>query len=662
MRSPLLGVALVFWGWQTGLLPVGVAMALALEARMLTQTRWDLSRTDFNRVSDLSAILLVAMAVYEVVANDMARAITGIIQWLPMVLFPLVACQVYSAAGRVEIAVFFWSTRRQPAAAPTVDLTPAYFLLCLLSASTANARATFYVGLVVIAAWALWSARGKTGIARWIGAVALAAGLGWAGHLAVSEAQRELERRASVWMLSWVRRDLDPFRNSTALGELGEIKLSDRVVARLEAAHSLTMPLLLRQAGYNVFHAPSWIAVDAAFDTVLPDADGSTWRLRPGVEAQGRLTISAYLSRGRGVLALPSGTTQLDDLMVVSLARNRLGSVRVEDGLGLVTYTAHIPSRAIADVPPKPADLRVPPREAAAIEQVAAELNLAGRSPADAAKTLRAFFLGRFSYSRYLGGARPGRTALEDFLLKSRAGHCEYFATATVLLLRQAGIPARYTVGYAAHEWSAIERRWLVRSRDAHAWAMAWIDEAWVEVDTTPPEWMSIEAGGADSIWQSAGNLWEWGSFLVSRWRWSERRDRLAGNLGWLLVPLIAILAWRLWARRRVSTQAIVAATRPRLPMAGGDSEFYRVERRLSDLGLRRPAGQPLGRWLDAMAEAPPPGVVLTPLRPLLALHYRYRFDPDGLGGAERERLRVETEAWLAAHAAAPASPPATIA
>ena len=49
-------------------------------------------------------------------------------------LFPLIACQVYSAAGRVEMAVFFWSTRKQPATAPAVDLTPAYFLLCLISA------------------------------------------------------------------------------------------------------------------------------------------------------------------------------------------------------------------------------------------------------------------------------------------------------------------------------------------------------------------------------------------------------------------------------------------------------------------------------------------------------------------------------------------------
>jgi protein-glutamine gamma-glutamyltransferase len=62
------------------------------------------------------------------------------------------------------------------------------------------------------------------------------------------------------------------------------------------------------------------------------------------------------------------------------------------------------------------------------------------------------------------------------------------------------------------------------------------------------------------------------------------------------------------------------------------------------------------------MADAPPPGVAVTPLRPLLALHYRYRFDPAGLGGAEREQLRAEAEAWLAAHASAPASPPATTA
>jgi len=40
----------------------------------------------------------------------------------------------------------------------------------------------------------------------------------------------------------------------------------------------------------------------------------------------------------------------------------------------------------------------------------------------------------------------------------------------------------------------------------------------------------------------------------------------------------------------------------------------------------------------------------VTPLRPLLALHYRYRFDPAGLSSAEREQLRASARAWLAQH------------
>ena len=118
---------------------------------------------------------------------------------------------------------------------------------------------------------------------------------------------------------------------------------------------------------------------------------------------------------------------------------------------------------------------------------------------------------------------RPGRTALEDFLLTSRAGHCEYFASATVLLLRRPGFPRDTPSATPPTSGAPIERRCIVRARDAHAWAMAWIDGAWVEVDTTPPEWIAIE-GGTDSMWRSAGDLWEsWLTFVVSRWRWSER-------------------------------------------------------------------------------------------------------------------------------------------
>jgi hypothetical protein len=227
-----------------------------------------------------------------------------------------------------------------------------------------------------------------------------------------------------------------------------------------------------------------------------------------------------------------------------------------------------------------------------------------------------------------------------------------------VLLLRSAGVPARYAVGYGAHEWSRVERRWVVRARDAHAWAIAWVDGKWIDVDTTPPVWVTEEAG-PPSAWQPLADLWEWGTFLFARWRWSERQDRLTGSLGWLLIPLTGLLVWRLWARRRVG-RAAAPAVAARAPGRGDDSEFYAVERRLGELGFTRPPAQPLMRWLDAVVETAPPGVATGVLPPLLALHYRHRFDPDGLSAAERARLRGEAERWLADHASAPASPRAS--
>ena len=56
-----------------------------------------------------------------------------------------------------------------------------------------------------------------------------------------------------------------------------------------------------------------------------------------------------------------------------------------------------------------------------------------------ALQTLRGFFRDRFSYSLWQGApaiTSTNETPLNRFLLQTRSGHCEYFATAAVLLLR----------------------------------------------------------------------------------------------------------------------------------------------------------------------------------------------------------------------------------
>ncbi len=75
---------------------------------------------------------------------------------------------------------------------------------------------------------------------------------------------------------------------------------------------------------------------------------------------------------------------------------------------------------------------------------------------------------------------------LAGFLFESRAGHCEYFATALTLLLRAQGTPARLVNGLYGGEWNRFGEFLVFRQEDAHSWVEAWIDGRWVTLDATP--------------------------------------------------------------------------------------------------------------------------------------------------------------------------------
>lgn len=81
----------------------------------------------------------------------------------------------------------------------------------------------------------------------------------------------------------------------------------------------------------------------------------------------------------------------------------------------------------------------------------------------------------------------PAEPTAEYFLFKSRRGICTDFATASTLLLRAAGVPARYTEGYVLSEDSKdSEGRYLVTAAQAHAYATAYVSGyGWIEVDGT---------------------------------------------------------------------------------------------------------------------------------------------------------------------------------
>ena len=93
---------------------------------------------------------------------------------------------------------------------------------------------------------------------------------------------------------------------------------------------------------------------------------------------------------------------------------------------------------------------------------------------------------GNFSYTLDLKSTR-GVEPVEDFLFNQKKGHCEYFASSMVVLLRAAGVPARLVTGFHGGEWNEVGGWFVVKQSDAHAWVEAFIDgDGWTRFDPTP--------------------------------------------------------------------------------------------------------------------------------------------------------------------------------
>jgi transglutaminase-like putative cysteine protease len=74
---------------------------------------------------------------------------------------------------------------------------------------------------------------------------------------------------------------------------------------------------------------------------------------------------------------------------------------------------------------------------------------------------------------------------VDMFLFDTRRGFCEHYASAFVVMLRAAGIPARVVTGYQGGEINPRGGYMIVRQSDAHAWAEAVVDGQWQRFDPT---------------------------------------------------------------------------------------------------------------------------------------------------------------------------------
>lgn len=673
MKLPpfLLGAAILFWGWQTGFWIMAIPLAIIYETAIFTNWRWDLTTANFRQTSHVCTVLLVGVLIYLLISDRSLQLIFSFFQWLPIICAPLLIAQTYSTSDCVDLhALLFFKEKDNQEQLFSLNLTYPYFVICILAASAANTRElSFYVGIVVLIYFVLNSIRSKRySYFVFLALLLVATALGTVGHLGLSHLQMSMERHTYRLFSNFYRPQTDPNQVSTAIGDLGSVKQSNEIILRVKPAPGQLPPELLRRATYNRYSSGFWGTVKAEFKPLKPSKE-EVWKLQNQSSQDQytqvrKLTISEKLDDGQTLLKLPGGSFRLAKLPIAKVEKieqNQYGTVQVLSDSNLLSYQVQYDLNLSGDSPPTAEDLQVIGTEKTAIEQIITELDLATKSPQEVLVTVNKFFNTEFDYSLKL--ARQGRTKtpLSAFLLSHRSGHCEYFATATALLLRGVGIPTRYVVGYSVHELSNLEKQYIVRSRHAHAWTQVYINDKWQAFDTTPASWISIEDNAA-SFWQ---DFQDWESLLSFKFAQALFILQNAGGIKylWILalpgVVVVIRLFFRQGDRRRLTAQRINQHKSIDLDEGaniktdlGTDSEIYLIEQRLNKLGLKRDRAETWQNWLLRLqnsTETESTDIVhLVPeLGPIIELHYRYRFDPDGISSREREKLRIACQNWL---------------
>lgn len=656
MPSFVLGAALLFWGWQCDHWLFAIPLAIILEAaRFLPATRFELSATEFNRVWKLCLLALIIVLAIPYISNKGLGSIYIVMQWLPLVMSPMAIARLYSTEAGVPapaFKIFYREEKRKPAGEPEarVDFLFPYFAVCLFGAcAVAQKTVWFYWGLCALMAWALVTNRPRRfSVAAFMVSFNALIALGYWGGIGLYDLRNYVDAQVVDWLAKRFEADPDPFKARTAIGEIIELKMDDAILYQVGYSKGRLRKILLPQAAYTVYKSSAWYAPGYAFEPVQPvPGMENDWHFETHRDPDRILTVSMRLKKGKGLLLAPNSSYRFSKLPVLYMQHNSLGTVRVDKGPDFVEYHAALHPESSRNGPPDDKDLRVPEELQPTLQAIAEELQLSTKTPEEILRTVEQYFENNFFYSLKLEREDNRLAPLVDFLIHTRKGHCEYFATATTLLLRQAGIPARYVFGYSAHEPNWLQNNLVVRTRDAHAWSIANVNGRWRNVDNTPSVWIDRQEEKA-SIFEGLFDLFSQIGFWFSYVRWGMEDGAFQTYLVYMLIPPVLFLVWRIYSRARRAQNLARGALGD---SAGGlyrkvESDFHRIEHQLEQLGFVREEWETYRRWLGRIQKEHPDAPV-TGLQDAVDLHSRLRYDPQGLTPEEQSRLQADIQTWL---------------
>ncbi|MCX8164745.1 MAG: DUF3488 and transglutaminase-like domain-containing protein [Aquificaceae bacterium] len=362
---------------------------------------------------------------------------------------------------------------------------------------------------------------------------------------------------------------------SIALGKIGEIQEDNAVVFRAYGLPQGLKDPYWRVIVFSTYSKNTWLRaredkyilpensegltysliLEPSFDNMVPALDYPLNLLR--IEG---LSANAFMATGN----------------VLRLDREINRAVRV---------TVSSSKTPILVEDPKPY-LQIPKDISPNLIKLAEELSKGAQGDIEKIKRVLEHFSTGYQYTLKL--EKYEGDPIDYFMFVSKKGNCEYYASATALLLRLMGVPTRVVGGYKGALWNPYGNYHIVTNSMAHVWVEAYVEGKWLRIDTTPP-YMAPSVGkisGLSLLRDSLVSFWYSNVVGYS----SEKQIKLFKNIGegfraelrteslfkhliqitqWLMLALLLYLVLFIFSRFRKTPENLYLKTRDILHREG---------------------------------------------------------------------------------------------
>lgn len=249
-----------------------------------------------------------------------------------------------------------------------------------------------------------------------------------------------------------------------------------------------------------------------------------------------------------------------------------------------------------------------------------------------------------YPYNLDIAGPPDGQDGVDYFLFDLKEGYCDYFASATAVLLRALGIPARYVLGYAPGQYDADRGEWTVLDLNYHSWVEAYFPgHGWIVFEATPPdaiEFGGVQGGPQEALENPDSEFGDIDEFLDEE----EANALLPSDLN--LDPGFHIQTWMIVALAGLVGVAALSAVWQRwwwsLSRYGRPAERYAKMARLAGLmGLPVRPSQTPGEYGAALAREVPEAD--GDIREVVSAYVRHRYSG---GGVPEDQIAAAETAW----------------